>query len=91
MSYQPPEAWRKSHPIERAAHLFGCFDASRAWEICEEEGISPHDIRAGIFLDMQRRDQRYFDRIMYGSPEYGHRSGCEGPVYMVGEFYEEAS
>jgi hypothetical protein len=87
MPYQPPEAWRKSHPIERAAHLFGCFYASRAREICQEEGISDHDIHAGHLLDEQRRDQRWRDQIAYGRPEYGFRSGCVGRPYMVGEFY----
>lgn len=88
--YSPPHAWRKSDPIERAAHLFGCFYASRAREICVEEGVSERDIYAGICLDAQRREQRYQDRIYYGSPEYGYRSGCAGPVYMVGEFYADS-
>lgn len=86
--FNPPQAWETSHPIERAAHLFGCFYASKAVEICEEEGITAKEMRAGIFLDAQRRDQRYRDRAAYGSPEYGYRSGCAGRPYLVGEFYE---
>jgi hypothetical protein len=72
-AFTPPDAWKDSTPVERAAHLFECFYPGRAGDICEAEGISNADISAGASLAEERKQKRQLAREFYGDTTYGSR------------------
>jgi hypothetical protein len=57
--------------IERAAHLYECYDVTVAHRICDEEGISIEASARGLLLAEARREERAINRMVHGSPEYG--------------------
>lgn len=69
-TYQPPEAWRKQPPIERAAHIFASFP-SKATVLLVAERMSDDDIAAGAKLMREERAIRDSYRATYGDTRFG--------------------
>ncbi len=72
-AFRPPSTWAASSPVERAAHLYECFNPGRAGEIAESEGISDDQIAAGAALADERKQKRQLAREFRGAVEYGSR------------------
>lgn len=70
-TYQPPEAWRKQPPVERAAHVFACFSGGKANQILVAERMSDDDIAAGAKLMRDERTIRERYRTTYGDTRFG--------------------
>lgn len=71
MSYNPPPAWAGTPPVERAAHLYQCYEHWRAAEICAEEGITEAERIAGVKVADEHRRQRAGLLAIYGDPAFG--------------------
>jgi len=61
----------RDEKIQRAAHLYACYDTWRAIQLATQYEITPDEWAEGVRQAQKEQDERQRLRRRYGNPEYG--------------------